>query len=274
MTISETRDILKPPCRVIDFHVHPFSGFGFRQAEDPVDNAKAVLRNAIDAGIDILVMSDVGPGRSVNFPTPEEFRKTNDNILRIRDSNPQRIVPFAYVSPRFPDESCAEIERCAVAHGMKGVKIWVGGRASENGAVQIAKLAAALDIPVLIHSALRVGGNFEGESTPLDAVAMAHTVPNVKIVIAHISLVGLQGIEEIRACPNISIDTSGGDPVKGLVSVAVSRLGEGRVIFGSDAPCRHFGTQLGRVFDNGLKPAEMEAVLYNNAAGLLKIGKG
>lgn len=273
MTLQETRRLLKPPCQVIDIHVHPFSGLGaFGKEAGAIENAKRILRNADDAGIGTLAVNDIGPGRSLAFPTAAEMREANDNILRIRDSAPDRIVPFVYLAPRLPDESCAELER-RFKLGIKGIKLWIGGKASEPGAIQIARMAASLDVPILIHCYMRTDGNLEGETSPMDAVAMAKAAPGVKIVLAHFSFVGLRGIEEIRAFPNISVDTSGGDPVRGFTGAAVARLGSKRVIFGSDVPCRHFGTQLGKVLDNGLSDSETQDILYGNAAALLKIGR-
>ena len=54
----------------------------------------------------------------------------------------------------------------------------------------------------------------------------------------------LRGIEAVADCPNVVVDTSGGDPQSGIVEIAVAALGLTRVVFGSDAPIRHFGVSL------------------------------
>lgn len=271
MNIENIKKCLKPPCKVIDFHVHPHSGLGFDSKTEPEENAKLILRSADRSGVDLIVLCDVGPGVNKRYPTPEQFAAANDYTLRARDVDGERFVAFAYLSPEYPDESLREMERCVKGHGMKGIKLWVARRMNDEGAARIVERALDLDIPILQHCFLKATGNLPDETMPKDAVDLARRFPEAKIILAHLNGIGLRGLEDIRSCPNIWVDTSGGDPQSSFVKIAVERLGADRALFGSDVPCRHFGTQLGKVLNEGLNGEDIEKILWKNAAKLLKI---
>jgi predicted TIM-barrel fold metal-dependent hydrolase len=54
-----------------------------------------------------------------------------------------------------------------------------------------------------------------------------------------------------------------------MVEAAVARLGAGRVVFGSDAPIRHFGVQLGKTLGTALPTRMKMDIIWNNGARLL-----
>src|SRR5439155_16058795 len=98
---------------------------------------------------------------------------------------------------------------------------------------------------------------------------LARRHPRARIVMAHLNGAGLRGIEQIAECPNIVVDTSGGDPESRIVETAVAVLGPQRVVFGSDAPIRHFMVTLGKVLGGELPDPVKQDILWNNAARLL-----
>jgi predicted TIM-barrel fold metal-dependent hydrolase len=132
----------------------------------------------------------------------------------------------------------------------------------------------ALDVPVLQHAWEKTTGNLPGESTPADVAELARRHPRARIIMAHLNGAGLRGIEAIVDCPNVVVDTSGGDPQSGIVEVAVAALGPSRVVYGSDAPIRHFGVSLGKVLGAELPDAVKRDLLWNNAARLLPARAG
>jgi uncharacterized protein len=272
MNINKIRERLKPPCKVIDFHVHPHSRLGCDIKIKPEENAKLILEAADRHGIDLIVLSDVGTGVNEQYPTPKQLVAINDHTLRARDVDGERFVAFAYLSPEYPEESLREMERCINVHGMKGIKLWIARKINDEGAMRLVECAVDFGVPILQHCFLKAIGNRPGETMPKDAVETARRFPNAKIILAHLNGIGLRGIEDIRSCPNISVDISGGDPQSLFVKIAVERLGVNRVIFGSDASrSRHFGTHLGKVLDENLSSEEIKKILWENAAKLLKI---
>ncbi len=267
--MSDIRKKLEPPCPVIDFHVHPWSAVGVRLGATPEDNARFLLQAADAAGISQMVAHDVGSA-NLSDPSPADLTRINDLLLRACAVDPARFIPFAYLNPAYPDESLRELDRC-VSNGMRGIKLWIGRRINHAGGLVIARRAAELGIPIVQHCSDRPGGNLPGETSPADAAELAAICPDVKLVLAHLNNIGLRGIEIIRPYQNIRVDTSGGDPLAGFVRAAIDRLGAERVVFGSDMPCRCFGSQLGKVLNGSLAPAEQEQILRLNAMSLLKM---
>ena len=70
--------------------------------------------------------------------------------------------------------------------------------------------------------------------------------------------------QDVVDVPNVCVDTSGGDPESGVVELAVERLGAGRVVFGSDAPIRHFGVCLAKVLGANLPWETKRMILWDN----------
>jgi hypothetical protein len=186
----------------------------------------------------------------------------------MRDALPEIFLPFCYVNPMYSEESVEEISRCVDEGGMVGVKLWVARRATDPGLDPILEAAGERGVPVLQHAWNKTTGNLPGESTAEDVAAAARRHPSVKIIMAHMNGVGLRGLEAIADCPNVLVDTSGGDPEGGLTEAAVSSLGSHRVVFGSDAPIRHFGVTLGKVLGPGFPEPIVRDLLWNNAARL------
>ena len=266
--IKDIRKKLAPPCPVLDFHVHPWSSVGVRLADTPENNARCFLQAADTAGISRMVVHDVGSDH-LPSPTPADLTRINDLLLRACSVDPVRFIPFAYLNSAYPDESLRELDRC-IGNGMRGIKLWIGRRINHAGGLLIARRAAELGIPIVQHCSDRPGGNLPGETAPADAAELAAICPEVKLVLAHLNNIGLRGIELIHPYKNIFVDTSGGDPLAGFVRTAIDRLGVERVVFGSDMPCRCFGSQLGKVMNGSLTPEEVEKVLHLNAESLLR----
>lgn len=267
MTIDELKARLQAPSGpVLDVHVHPFSGFGPHRAESPEEDARILLEAADRAGVTHLVLFCLQGGYQ---PTPEQFRAANDACLRAADVAPDRLLPFCYVSGEYRRASLKEIERCVGTHRFVGVKLWIAAKASDPAVADLAAAAAAHGAPVLQHAWDKTDGNYENESTPADVAKLARMVPDAKIIMAHLNGHGMRGIERVQACTNIHVDTSGGDPETGMVELACRRLGYQRVLFGSDAPIRHYGVQMSKVLGAAIPDDQKRAVLWDNAVRLL-----
>jgi predicted TIM-barrel fold metal-dependent hydrolase len=272
MDLAAFRARLKPPGPVIDVHVHPLPLRGPAAGPGPEGVFRAaadfLVRNADRAGVDKMVLMNIGRSWS-RSPTPREFCLDNDECLKIRDLAPERFVSFCYVNPAHPDESLAELDRCVGREGMVGVKLWVAVRASDPRVKAIAERAVALDVPVLQHAWIKAGGNDPGESTPDDVAALGRAVPHARIIMAHLHGSRLRGMDAIAGVPNVSAETGGSEPERGVVAEAVRRLGTRRVLFGSDATGRHFATSIAKVTGDGLSVAAQRRILWDNLARLL-----
>lgn len=266
--LETIRRALRPPCPVLDIHTHPIPGFGPYRVESPAEDAERLAAAAARSGVTRICISSLH-ATCPRDPTVSQFRQANDYVLRLRDARPEVFLPFCYVSPSYPGASVAEIERCVRGQHLVGVKLWVARRACDPGADPIVACAAELGVPVLQHAWRKTVGHLEGESYPADVAALAGRHPRARIIMAHLKGVNAHGVEDVARCPNVSVDTAGGDPEAGVVEWAVERLGRDRVLYGSDAPIRHFGVAMATVTGTGLPSDVQRDILWNNAARLL-----
>lgn len=271
MTLASLRKKLLPDGPALDIHVHPLNCFGSYGVSSPDEDAERLITVARRSGVTRMCVFSLYETTPYE-PTPEQCRMANDYVLRMRVAQPDAILPFCYVTPAFPDEAVAEIERCVGEQGMTGVKLWVARRATDPGLDPIMETAVALDVPVLQHAWLKATGNLPGESTPFDVADLARRHPRARIIMAHLNGVGYRGIEAVVDAPNVVVDTSGGDPESGMVEAAVRRLGPHRVVYGSDAPIRHFGVTMNKVLGAVISDSDKRAVLWDNAVRILKLG--
>ena len=156
---------------------------------------------------------------------------------------------------------------------MSGIKLWVAVHATDPRLDPIMERAAQLGIPVLHHSWYKMTEYAYNESNPAEIADLARRHPNVNIIMAHLAGVRWRGILDVEDCPNVYVDTSGGQPEGGLVEFAVQRLGAERVVFGSDWPLRDFAVQKARVTGARISEAEKELILGRNVQRLLGLSE-
>ena len=265
MEIGEIRKKLKPPCPALDAHTHPLANFGPQPVDSPEEDARMLSAAGKRAGVEKIVTFSLHP-TCPREPTLAQCREANDYALRMRAACPEVFLPLCYVTPVFPEESVAEIERCVGSERMVGVKLWVARRAIDPGLDPILEKAVELGVPVLQHAWRKTVDHLPGESYPADVADLARRHPQAQIIMAHLNGVNPRGIEDVVDCPNVAIDTSGGDPESGVVELAVARLGKERVLYGSDAPIRHFGVIMSKVLGGDLGEETQREILWNNAA--------
>ena len=270
MTLASLRKRLLPDGPALDIHVHPLNCFGAYPVSSARADAERLIATARRSGVTRMCVFSLYESTPYE-PTPEQCRLANDYVLRMRDAEPEAILPFCYVTPAFPDEAVTEIERCVGGHGMAGVKLWVARKATDPGLDPIMEAAVEQDVPVLQHAWLKTTGNLPGESTPFDVADLARRHPRARIIMAHLNGVGYRGIEAVVDVPNVVVDTSGGDPESSMVETAVRRLGAHRVVYGSDAPIRHFGVTMNKVLGADIPDSDKRAVLWDNALRILKL---
>lgn len=168
---------------------------------------------------------------------------------------------------------------------MKAIKLWIAVNARDARLDAVAEMAAQHDLPIFFHAwyksfdpgkerrlkELAAGSESYSESNGSDIAHLASRHPETSIVMLHLPGVRQRGVLDIAPYPNVCIDTSGGQPVAGLVEYAVEKLGAERVLYGSDYYCRSFATQLGRVWDADISDDQKAAILWRNSCRILKV---
>lgn len=251
---------------IIDIHVHDCLG---RAVGSPRRRLERLLALAGRAGIERLCLLG-NVSRFGRDPTPHQVRTINDETMAAVRRHPDRLSGLCYLNPRHGGRFCrTEIQRCVAAGPLAGVKLWVAVRARDRRLDPILRRSAELGAFVLCHAWYKTVGGSAGESDPSDVADLARRHPGAAIVMAHVVGAGVRGVRDVAGCPNVLVDTSGSQPVDGIVDCAVARLGAERVVYGSDHPVRDFACQLGKVLGARLTRRQRELVLGGNAARLL-----
>jgi uncharacterized protein len=202
-------------------------------------------------------------------PTPEEFRRENDEVMAATALAPQRVMGFVYLNPQYERECLAELDRCVRDGPMVGVKLWIAMECSRPELDPIVARAGELRVPVLQHAYWRTAGNLADESSPPDVAALAAQHPQVSFICAHSGNDWERGFRAIRATKNVWAEISGCDPSAGMVEMAVRELGAERVLYGSDAGGRSFASQLAKVYSADIPVESKRLILRENLRHLL-----
>jgi predicted TIM-barrel fold metal-dependent hydrolase len=218
-------------------------------------------------GIARLVMS-MGSRFSYE-PSPDEFRKQNDELLEAITHWHHRVFPLCYINPKFPRESLAEIDRLIANGPCVGIKLWVAHRCHSEELDPVIRRCHELQALIFQHTWFKANGNSAGESTPMELAELAARHPQTPIILGHSGGDWEIGIRAVRGLNNVSVETAGFDPTAGMVEMAVRELGAERVIYGSDAPGRSFASQIAKVESAKLTPAERQAIFAGNLRRLL-----
>jgi hypothetical protein len=237
---------------------------------NPAKRMEALVKIADRVGVERLCICMSPPWQYE--PTPEQFRRSNDDVLAILKEWSSRVFGLVYLNPKYTRESLDELERCVASGPMIGIKLWVGTRANAPELDPIVRRAKELDALILQHTWIkqRGKGNLPHESTPMELAELSARHPGVPIVCGHTGGGDWAlGIRAIRARPELYADLGGGDPVYGEVEMAVRELGASRVLYGSDVNGRSFGSQLGRVLGADISVADKKLILRENLRRLL-----
>jgi uncharacterized protein len=246
-----------------DGHVHMTNTSG--TVAERVDQ---LLACADRVGVNRLVMSI---GYSIfSDPTPEQLRQENDEVLGALAYKPQRIMGFVYVTPRHPEASIAEMDRCVKDGPMVGVKLLTAMRCHQPELDPIIHHAVKLNAPILEHCFWNAQAPNANESNPADLAALAVRHPDASFICAHTGGDWERGIRTLRSARNICAESSGSDPTAGFIEMAVRELGPERVTYGSDTGGRSFASQLAKVIGAEVPEETRRLLLGGNLRRLLK----
>jgi predicted TIM-barrel fold metal-dependent hydrolase len=247
-----------------DVHCH-LSGVAGRT---PEERMAALVGYAARLGIERLCVS-MGLRWATN-PTADDLRRQNDDVLAALSHHHDRAFGFCYASGEHVDMSLREIDRCVRDGPMVGVKLWVAKKASDPALDPIVARAAELHAPILQHTWFKTDGTqLPGESTSLDLAALARRHPDARFFCGHSGGTWELGIRAVRDVGNVFVETAGSDPTTGLVEMAVRELGPERVVYGSDAGGRSFGSQLAKVLGADVPEPAKRLILSGNLRRLL-----
>ncbi len=244
--------------RIWDVHSHLHSVPG----DTPEKQMEFLVRLMDRHGMERIILSQ---GSSILHPTMEQFREANDDVMRAVRRFPDRAYGSVYLSPKFPEFSLREFDRCVRDGPMIGVgELEVDMKCNTPESDAIVERAVAMQAPVLQHTWLKTGGDEANESTPEDLVELARRHPTANFICAHSGGNWEKGIRILRSSKNICAEMAGFDPTSGAVEMAVRELGAERVVYGSDVGGRSFASQLGKVMGADIPEPAKELILGGN----------
>src|SRR6185295_5482837 len=180
-----------------DAHTH-FSGV---TGDTPEERIGKLLTFADRMGVERICLS---MGLSWNHdPSPDELRKSNDEVLRAVKRFPDRVFGFVYLSPKHIETSLTELDRCVRDGPMVGVKLWVAKRCNAPELDPLVRHAVELKAIILQHTYVKTTGNLPGESTPAELAELARRHPDATFICGHTGGNQALGVPAIRDCKNI-----------------------------------------------------------------------
>jgi predicted TIM-barrel fold metal-dependent hydrolase len=211
-------------------------------------------------------------------PNKEQIREINDQTMNLVVDYPSFFLGFCHLNPRNPRKFIEEeMERCILKGRLRGVKLEASTFASDKRVFFIADICQSLNIPILLHcwNTLSLGRNPVADcyqTDPEDVVILSKNFPKLKIIVAHLRGIDIRGIIEIKSYENIYVDTSGAQPICGIIEFAVKKIGSERILFGSDVYFpngRDIPVQLMAVLSSKIKERDKENILFKNAMRIL-----
>jgi predicted TIM-barrel fold metal-dependent hydrolase len=226
---------------IINFHCHPVSRY-IPEAGITPEFCDSLLRSD---EIDFWCMSPLdlsGLKEDPEYPyMTSSFRSTNEDVARLRERLPEKIVPFVYVDPREP-KAAETVRKWVAGEGFRGLKLYppIGFYPDSPEILEFLSAVDDLAIPILFHAG-RVAPHpqlLTKYAQPIHLEAAAYAARQCAIVVGHAGnpwkdvTFGLAlGVKNLF----IDLTTSGGKDPDFIARVLRSPdLGADRMVWGSD----------------------------------------
>ncbi len=260
---------------VIDFHTHCFVDSLAPAAVATLEknaNIKALHNGTLggltafmaECGVDRFVVQPVATKPS-QVAVINEWAKNNMN---------EKAVFFGSLHPDDPN-SLAAAQKLK-ADGIKGVKFhpdYQGFYVDDPKMMPLYEAMRDLGLIVMLHAGWDIGMPAPIRCTPLMIRRIIENVPGITLVAAHMGGHALwRDVEEVLLGLPLYIDTSYSHYVlrdDGMTRM-IKKHGADRVLFGSDSPWKRADDDIRTIMGLDLPLEDKEAILYRNAAELLK----
>jgi uncharacterized protein len=239
---------------IIDCHCHAGKGDGLTGPWDTAAPLDKYFIRAARAGI----------SRTVLFAAfHSDYAVANRAVARIVASRPERFFGFAFVNASHDRGRVQRLVREAVEEfGFVGIK---AHRHDAPISREICEAARAFSLPVLydVMGAVSI------------CELLAEEYPEVNFIIPHLGSFAddwraqVTLIDHLVRHPNIYTDTAGVRRFD-ILAQAVERAGARKILFGSDGPWLHPGTELAKVRELRLTRRDEALVLGGNFLRLIE----
>jgi predicted TIM-barrel fold metal-dependent hydrolase len=193
------------------------------------------------------------------------FSLSNELTLNAIKKYPKRLVGLVWVNPHHGISALQDIDKAVKEWNFKGIKMHplIDSFLPDQDIVYpIMDRALKYRIPVLFHC------GHPPWSLPWHFGNIADVYPDVTIILGHMGhghIVYINGaIEVAKKHDNIILETSA-MPMHSKIREAVEKVGEERVIYGSDMPFGHPSFEIRKIEVSGLSKRQLELVLRENS---------
>ena len=265
--------------RIINFHCHPVSHFepSVGLTPEAIDEILASSEFALWV-LSPLDLSHLEPDDEYPYMA-RSFRSNNEDVARLRDRFPDKVLGFVYVDPR--QSGAAEtVHHWVTKEGFKGLKLYppIGFYPDAPELEDFFRAIDELAIPILFHAgrvAVHPGLRMK-YADPVYLEGVALTARRCQVIVGHagnpwkpVTAALAGGVYSVY----IDLTTSGGADPEFIAQVLRNPgIGPERLVWGSDgiwkASQRLEAIQL-NLSRAGASEEEAEMILAGNAARLL-----
>ena len=245
---------------IIDNHVHP------SMTEESIPE---FINEFTRSGISMVILSDLGDWSA--SPSLEIVQVANERAIKYASESDGRIKALAYINPT-NDNWHEAFTRCLGR--VIGIKLWISlshDGIDFNQTIEVLKLSAKHDLPVLIHTWNGVDGTRPGQINIAQFAKLAKAVPECKMIAAHAGANFRQSVGMLQHLPNAWADICGGYPSADIVESLVKDIGADHILFGSDALGRSYPSQYAKVLFANITPEQREMIWCKNVIKLYNL---
>ena len=259
---------------IIDAHTHPMLDADDQMGKQP-HPPEAYRKLVNESGITRAAALTMAPAGDL-----QRTRARNDAVLKLADESEGFFFPVCSVHPADGSAALAELDRVAAA-GSAWLKLHPNTQdfdVADPAVTDLVARAAELRLPVLFDAYSPWDA-----SQPGKFVSLAMAIPAARLILAHAhgpSFAQLLVYEVLARYPwwprQVWVDTSAvasllaNGPFAEQFTWVLRKVGTDRIIFGSDYPLDDPLQAIQAVEQLGFSAAELEAVMHDNAAELLR----
>lgn len=213
----------------------------------------------------VSIMNQYSIRKSVVSALPNEL------TLNAVKQYPDKLVGLVWINPYEGDKAMKNIDKAINRWNFKGIKMHplLDAYLPDQEIVRpIMDQARKYQIPVLFHC------GHPPWSLPWHFGNLADTYPDVTIILGHMGhghIVYINAaIEVAEKHENILLETSA-MPMQSKIKEAVAKVGEDKVMYGSDMPFGHPAFEIKKVEVAGLTKKQLNLVLEENARKIFRL---
>ncbi|MDE1768027.1 MAG: amidohydrolase [Candidatus Micrarchaeota archaeon] len=221
-------------------------------------SAKELLAHMDHNGVDMAAV----------FPFDEKEKNLIEASLSLLNLNEKRFACFLRFDPNTtaPDTVSKHISR------FKGVKLHPRSQNFDPIDKRYYPLYEEISKsgkPLLIHT--KKGGRAPVFTDPDRIASLADDFTDINIILGHFADRSPAAVQKVKECENLYLETSIDSFHPNGINKIYDIVGADKILFGSDAPYGDQELELLKVMKTKLTYEEKSAVLYENAAKLLKL---